>query len=470
MNALHSATLQVIMLVYVLCADTSEAAVSPFNATPEFSVGYGKSLSSVTMVNSQDGFCFLAGVNGQLVQSGDSCSVVVSTEGPNSTWMLVRDGQTAPVSCNARCLLWSEPQYALDVTSEFSVGYGKSLSSVTMVNTQDGFCFLTDVKGQLVQIGDSCSVVMSTQGPDSEWMLTRNGQTAPVGCSARCALWNSTGFPHPMRQSMWIASNFNVAYGKQGGSQNLVSTADGVCYLSSLNGQLIVANGDSCTVTNESNARSDDQDWWILQRDGQTAPTECGAQCLLWNGTGLWCHMNGTAPDPALPCSTVTNCTANGTYSSVAPTATSDVVCNLTISNCSAPSPYVLTAIAPTLTSDRVCEKLPHAYWLALPFSGVEVSVTKGTTVSGGTESEVSSSWDQIATNTVSNGFTVGAGFSLYGVGVSASGSHSDTSSDSASSTIAQVFTTDFSTTTSISTTETFTGNGVNWQFMSLGL
>jgi hypothetical protein len=31
---------------------------------------------------------------------------------------------------------------------------------------------------------------------------------------------------------MWIASNFNVAYGKQGGSQNLVSTADGVCYIS----------------------------------------------------------------------------------------------------------------------------------------------------------------------------------------------------------------------------------------------
>jgi hypothetical protein len=82
-----------------------------------------------------------------------------------------------------------------NATPEFSVGYGKSSSSVTMVNSQDGFCFLTDVNGQLVQSGDSCSVVMSTQGPDSEWMLTRNGQTAPVGCSARCALWNSTGFP-----------------------------------------------------------------------------------------------------------------------------------------------------------------------------------------------------------------------------------------------------------------------------------
>lgn len=196
------------------------------------------------------------------------------------------------------------------------------------------------------------------------------------------------------------------------------------------------------------------------------------AQALVWNSDHSCDFTVQFRSSPATStafgaCSTITNCTINNTYSLALPTMTSDVLCNKSLTNCTETASLFLTA--PTITSDRVCAKLPHASWVLLPFSdaGGQQSFTRTVTIgvshSGGYN--ISASWGKIATDAVGTHFTAGAGFSLFGLGVTASASHDHTDQTVITQSIAQSYSSTFSETTTTTQSHTFAAAGSHWHF-----
>lgn len=192
------------------------------------------------------------------------------------------------------------------------------------------------------------------------------------------------------------------------------------------------------------------------------------AAVIVWNNAHS-CDFNtqfrvGNATTAAFgACANLTACTA-GTVQLIAPTTTTDRLC----CNTSCPQSDVPYESA-SETSCAVCGKAPHAYWALLPYSSTggtqsfTRTVTVGVSSSQGTT--VGSTWGQTATNTVSNGFTAGGGFNLFGIGASVSGSHTTTSSQTVTSTIAQSFSSSFAETSTTTTSHTFSAVGSYWQF-----
>jgi hypothetical protein len=77
----------------------------------------------------------------------------------------------------------------------------------------------------------------------------------------------------------------------------------------------------------------------------------------------------------------------------------------------------------------------------------------------------ITSSWGKTATDTVGTRFTAGAGFSMFGLGVTASASHDHTDQTVVTSSIARSFSSTFSETTTTTQSHTFSAAGAHWQF-----